>query len=49
MSEVPLQILDALLPDKDATTHIGLPSALAIARDILPKRLLLTGPKSPGF
>eukprot|EP00290_Baffinella_frigidus_P056696 CAMPEP_0180371670 /NCGR_PEP_ID=MMETSP0989-20121125/19975_1 /TAXON_ID=697907 /ORGANISM="non described non described, Strain CCMP2293" /LENGTH=341 /DNA_ID=CAMNT_0022367773 /DNA_START=58 /DNA_END=1080 /DNA_ORIENTATION=+ len=36
-------ILDALLPDKDATTHIGVPTALAIARDVQPKRLLLTG------
>ena len=40
---VSVLILDALLPDKDATTHIGLPTALQLARELRPDRTLLVG------
>ena len=38
-----LLILDALAPDRDATTHIGMPTAIAIARQLQPTRTLLVG------
>eukprot|EP00802_Teleaulax_amphioxeia_P016682 Tamp_16806.p1 GENE.Tamp_16806~~Tamp_16806.p1 ORF type:complete len:334 (+),score=69.23 Tamp_16806:25-1002(+) len=38
-----LLVLDSLLPDKDATTHIGLPSALDLVKLLRPSRTLLVG------
>jgi len=36
-------VLDSLLSDKDQTTHIGLPSAVDLAKKLRPSRTLLVG------
>lgn len=40
---VDLLVLDALRKDEDSATHIGLPSALTIAKDIRATKTLLVG------
>eukprot|EP00252_Welwitschia_mirabilis_P003354 TRINITY_DN1342_c0_g1_i2.p1 TRINITY_DN1342_c0_g1~~TRINITY_DN1342_c0_g1_i2.p1 ORF type:complete len:347 (+),score=33.92 TRINITY_DN1342_c0_g1_i2:234-1274(+) len=43
LKDCELLILDALRPDRNSTTHFGLPAALQEVRKIQPKRTLFTG------
>mmetsp|Transcript_20357 Transcript_20357/g.67995 ORF Transcript_20357/g.67995 Transcript_20357/m.67995 type:complete len:148 (-) Transcript_20357:3001-3444(-) len=41
--EVSILVLDSLRPDKDSLTHIGLPTAVEIAKRVKPKKTFLVG------